>query len=411
MPSFVPYVLFDMRTNWFRLTDPSKKEFDLHDGMELSAEVVELHQLSQQCVSDQNKYRHGDVHRLMRSVDQLETRLPLQTKYVQMPFENSLGGFEFFNSGTPDLAPELKGYYGEPGLSQEHKTTIFLVGDHFSVHETKVIVGGQSVKAKLLSRQVMEITVDPVFNVLNKNVDIHVATPYGVSNHIDVPVIPKTASTAVAEAIAKHEENEHLDQFQWAPEEVRIQMMMDTPCHVSGVGILDNIVVKNGKKLPFDEYKHVELRAWVSTLSKADGAEPVRVNAPLVIPKQLLGKGKPLIEQENLAKAVQVLFQNGGLPMDTEKLIVEAYLAFTDGMGVSQIVKIDNDLTLNVEICCGACKPTPAAAPVVPAVPETEVAPATSLVPPTYKLQEPYQMQHVNTRASQLLTIPPSQLR
>ncbi|MCA9065515.1 MAG: hypothetical protein KDA96_20750, partial [Planctomycetaceae bacterium] len=119
MPSFVPHVIFDVRTNWFRLTNPAKKELDLGDGVGLSAEITELRKLTRECVQDRNRYRQDEVYRLTRAVDQLESRLPLQTTYVQMPFENSLGGFEFFNTGTPDLAPELKGFYGEPGLSQD----------------------------------------------------------------------------------------------------------------------------------------------------------------------------------------------------------------------------------------------------------------------------------------------------
>ena len=35
---------------------------------------------------------------------------------VQIPYENTLGGFEMFNTGITDLAPELVGWYGAPGI-------------------------------------------------------------------------------------------------------------------------------------------------------------------------------------------------------------------------------------------------------------------------------------------------------
>ena len=33
---------------------------------------------------------------------------------VQVPYENTLGGFEMFNTGITDLAPQLRGWYGGP---------------------------------------------------------------------------------------------------------------------------------------------------------------------------------------------------------------------------------------------------------------------------------------------------------
>ena len=83
-------------------------------------------------------------------------------------------------------------------------TSIFIVGQNLSVHGTRVIAGGVDVTAtmKLLSRQQMQIYIPPTINVFTTNdnakdpqrvIDVHIATPYGVSNHLLVPVITPPA--------------------------------------------------------------------------------------------------------------------------------------------------------------------------------------------------------------------------
>ena len=63
----------------------------------------------------QHLYREGELRRLFVRVDQLDRELPLQTQRALVPYENTLGGFEMFNTGVTDLAPELIGWYGAPG--------------------------------------------------------------------------------------------------------------------------------------------------------------------------------------------------------------------------------------------------------------------------------------------------------
>ena len=47
-----------------------------------------------------------------------------------------------------------------PGINLDAPTTLFLIGNHFSVHQTRVIVGGQAVSdQEMLSRQVMKVTI------------------------------------------------------------------------------------------------------------------------------------------------------------------------------------------------------------------------------------------------------------
>ncbi|MGD9719710.1 MAG: hypothetical protein AB7O59_00655 [Pirellulales bacterium] len=216
MPSFVPYVTFDSRANWFSLTHPRKLELTLHEAMKLSRTFQGV-QNDTACVSDSHAYRPGDVSRLVRVVEQLDRRMPLQSMMIQVPYENQLGGFEMFSTGVTDLGPELRGFYGEPGVIVDKTfkcaatdagtkldspdqcagtcqgTTLFLVGDHFSVHDTKVIAGDKCVPFTLLSRQIMRVTIPPnvqTFPDKGKDyVDVHIATPYGVTSHLAIPAV------------------------------------------------------------------------------------------------------------------------------------------------------------------------------------------------------------------------------
>lgn len=285
MPSFVPNVNFDVRSNWFSLTNPRKKLLTLQDTMALSRSYQAVRNAGYR-VRHSRGYRPSDVSQLARVVNQLERRLPLQSMLVQIPFENTLGGFDMFQTGVTDLGPELTGWYGAPGVhvvpgsnptsasttspctdmtgtasgaksstpsattpsnstaaggvaapagtaatstgSSSSSaparasvcpgvdmyggnqcqgtcdgTTLFLVGNHFSVHDTQVIAGGRCVPFVLLSREYMRVTVPSnVLRVSNKKdpsikyVDVHVATPYGVSGSILIPAVFDNAASS-----------------------------------------------------------------------------------------------------------------------------------------------------------------------------------------------------------------------
>jgi hypothetical protein len=188
---------------------------------------------------------------LQNKAQQLEARLPLQSTMVQVPYENTLGGFAMFNTGITDLAPELYGWYGAPGINTNDTTSLFLIGNHFSVQGTRLVAGGVNVTdMEMLSRQVMRVTIpknalmierdtgkfarDPVkpaaqeitanvkdlratfdYNKIQGKavldgdvkltkpapaappeqelfVDVHIATPYGVTSHLLIPALGKT---------------------------------------------------------------------------------------------------------------------------------------------------------------------------------------------------------------------------
>lgn len=200
MPSFVPYATFNVSANWFKLRNPHCKELDATDAMRLSKLAKNI-QVCSTRVADGDCYRDGDFMRLLEKAKQLETRLPFQNTMVQIPYENTLGGFAMFNTGITDLAPELTGFYGTEAIDTTQNNTVFLVGNHFSVHQTTVIAGGQTAGvATLLSRQVAQITIPSNPQLIgDKNqqfVDVQLATPYGISQHLLIPTIPQASGTS-----------------------------------------------------------------------------------------------------------------------------------------------------------------------------------------------------------------------
>ncbi|MEK6262035.1 MAG: hypothetical protein AABP62_25840 [Planctomycetota bacterium] len=227
MPSFVKHVRFDVRTNWFPLVPghltqvfhTARTPASMEKTVEWSKLIKSMEDSVMLCVKDQHKYRDGEVERLLKRSHQLSQELPINTMYSQVPYENTLGGFEMFASGVADLAPELVGFYGAPGIEPNLPTELFLVGSNFSVHDTHLIAGNTKVKFKLLSRDVMQATIPANVRIEHRlseprssdktacckdgdcdesHVEIRLATPYGVSSALWVPVVVG-ASTAQAQ--------------------------------------------------------------------------------------------------------------------------------------------------------------------------------------------------------------------
>jgi hypothetical protein len=231
MPSFVPNVCLEATTHWFRLDNPKVREGTMTDSLKLGKRVAMLQALAPKC-PDRSHYRPEDVAMIHTKLDQLAARLPLQQQLINVPYENTAGGFRLFANGVTDLGPQLTGWYGAPGLKKDGETTIFLVGDNFSVHDTKVIIGGTQIddtkttvlkvsgtkdgvvtgdlvtvapRVDLLSRQIMRVIV-PANAISYKApasqkcmADIHIATPYGVSRHIAIPVVDSCGPPAMPE--------------------------------------------------------------------------------------------------------------------------------------------------------------------------------------------------------------------
>lgn len=202
MPSFVPHVTLHTRGNWYKLNAPTRSGDSVHDTVHYSRAVKQMEQNAQLCCQCAHLYRDGEVDRLLKRVHQIDRKLALQTLECQVPIENTHGGFEILTNGKRELAPELSGWYGSPGYDPDKGTTMFLSGESFSVTKSRLIVGNQAIHGRLLSRQVMEVHLPPGLAVMRDRnldklpseqyqgyVDAQVASPYGVSGHLFIPVV------------------------------------------------------------------------------------------------------------------------------------------------------------------------------------------------------------------------------
>jgi hypothetical protein len=216
----------------------------------LSRAVHSMRTTAQACSRCPGPHAADSLPHMMRMIDQLERKLPVQTLQAQIPHENTSGGFELFNSGISDLAPELLGWYGAPGIDPAAVTSLFLVGKGFSVHDTRVIAGGRPARFRLLSREIIQVDIpsgaatvpwlpptvatarsatrglvlasaaeplpepsvapplagacatcgDPALDTCESDcnrreaVEVHLATPYGVTGSLFVPVARRTDS-------------------------------------------------------------------------------------------------------------------------------------------------------------------------------------------------------------------------
>lgn len=269
MPSFVPHVTFTTRSNWFRLGKQGLTADSVEDTVEYSRAIKQMETNANTCIRCSHLYRDGEVDRMVKRIKQLDRRLPLQTLECQVPVENSLGGFEIFSAGTRELSPELTGWYGAPGYDPHRGGTMFLTGDNFSVTGSKLIVGNQMVHARLISRQILEVTLPPGLATVRDRrlqkenkvgqsqdegyfnedvegyVDAHIATPYGVSGHLLIPVV--------------HTPHEAIDQVTVIGNEIALHAKLDEANNsikaISKVGPLDllTLLVPQGSPLAGDK--------------------------------------------------------------------------------------------------------------------------------------------------------------
>jgi hypothetical protein len=216
MPSIISSAVLHSRSDWFKLNNPSETAVSVHDSVKLGKAVVSMRERSAECVRCLHHYRDGELERMLHRVDQLETKLPLQTMVFPVPIENALGGFELLSEGTRELAPELHGWYGAPGYDpSQDSTTFYLVGENFSVHNTSLMMGNRLVAFRLLSRQILEVTIPGGLPIVEDErlvqqhaalklpegsqryrgfLDCHLATPYGVSGHLLIPSLQPSSA-------------------------------------------------------------------------------------------------------------------------------------------------------------------------------------------------------------------------
>jgi hypothetical protein len=136
----------------------------------------------------ERKYRPEEYQIAVERLNQLKSLMPTQRLVVQVPFTDHNNDSRIFCSQGGQLRPTLLAWHGPPPIQGE-ESTILIEGKNFSVHDTHVIAGGQPAKQVLVSRNILEVTISkdacpspgadgmPIL-------DISVATPNGVSNHL-----------------------------------------------------------------------------------------------------------------------------------------------------------------------------------------------------------------------------------
>ncbi len=197
MPSFLQRARFDVSSNWFKLNDPDDFYIPTAKMLWQGQELMKLRNaVAHYC--DPRLYRPGDLERVLVKIDRVEDKLPLQTEFVRVPYENMQSGFQLFTPGLAALVPELLGYEGLSHIEADKGASLFLYAKNVSIHETRVIAGGQYVipdeNVEILSREVVRVTLNPgLLATLRKGVEdpnrieFHLATPNGISNRLLVP--------------------------------------------------------------------------------------------------------------------------------------------------------------------------------------------------------------------------------
>lgn len=151
MPSFLHGIYMDVTGNWFPLHDPDDRTISTKRMIEEGRKVVELRQ-SLNTIDDHGGYRPDDVSRLRTRAYQVEQMLPMQTLRVNVPYETTLGGFTLFQEGSTALVPVLESFEGADSIDKAAVgTDLFLMGKHFSVQETNVVIGGIYLSANSLN--------------------------------------------------------------------------------------------------------------------------------------------------------------------------------------------------------------------------------------------------------------------
>jgi hypothetical protein len=207
MPSFINSIRLDVRGNYFKLTHPENLSNSSGRMLEQGRVVKELLETRADTVCDADKYRPEDIKGMKVKLDQLQKMLPVQSYEVNVPYENTLGGFDLFVPGTTALVPILAGYDGVDQVTavsditdaRTGQTALFLYGKHFSILETKVVAGGKFIidtDVEILSREVMRVKLQKDVQKTEIKfdggsrafVEIHIATPNGVSNRVLIPM-------------------------------------------------------------------------------------------------------------------------------------------------------------------------------------------------------------------------------
>jgi hypothetical protein len=188
MPNFVPKIEFITVANWFRTSEVGEgQKSDLEKAAVLGRKLV-LAEEALNRAKVEGHYRPEELEIATERLNQLRSLMPTQRMVVRVPFADNQNDARIFCSHGSQLRPTILGWHGRPP-EEGQESTLFLEGKNFSIHDTHVIAGGKVAPAVLVSRQLLEVTIPkdacPTASESGSALlDINVATPSGVSNHL-----------------------------------------------------------------------------------------------------------------------------------------------------------------------------------------------------------------------------------
>ena len=202
MPNFIPKIEFITVANWFRTSEVGDgQKSDLEKASVLGRKLVAA-ETALNRAKVEGQYRPEEYQIATDRLKQLRDMMPTQRLVVRVPSSGDNNDSRIFCSQGLQLRPSLLGWHGKPP-EQGEESTLFVEGRNFSVHDTHVIAGGKTAKSVLVSRNLLEVTIAKDASPTpsadgNPLLDINVATPNGVSNHL---LIKMAAPDPVPEAI------------------------------------------------------------------------------------------------------------------------------------------------------------------------------------------------------------------
>ena len=194
MPNFIPKIEFITVADWFRTSEVGDgQKSDLEKASTLARKLVATESALNRA-KDVGQYRPEEYQIAVERLNQLKNLMPTQRLVVQVPFTDNNNDSRIFCSQGGQLRPTLLAWHGPPPLQGE-ESTILIEGKNFSVHDTHVIAGGKPAKQVLVSRNILEITISKEACPSpgadgTPLLDISVATPNGVSNHLLMKMRP-----------------------------------------------------------------------------------------------------------------------------------------------------------------------------------------------------------------------------
>ena len=230
MPSFLERVRFDVTGNWFQLHDPDKmKVHTAHDRTRAghyAPSPVTRFTRSVRTLSAGGSRAAEDPSRPGR-VDASHANSPSPSAVRKRP-----GRFSVIHAGFDRLVPEIIGYEGVEFVEEGKVSDIMIFGKHFSLHETKVVVGGKvlvpddatpattkslaGTQVDIVSRELVHLKLPAdvrptmIRNVIDKELakkeglkpvpylELFLGTPTGLSNRLLIPFKPKQKTASAA---------------------------------------------------------------------------------------------------------------------------------------------------------------------------------------------------------------------